>query len=165
MNLSSPRGSRVTLLVAAVAAAASLTAACSATSTPAATGTQSPSSITPAATPTPAATGPSSISPAAPAQAYVDAVNRNDLDALVQAFAPDGQVIDVTRPIRGRDAIRTWADNEVMGGRLEVLTVTPILGGQDLLVRWAPGGSGGWQAHYRFTMTDSAITTADLQYA
>ena len=102
---------------------------------------------------------------AAPAQAYVDAVNRNDLQALVDAFAPDGQVNDVSRPIKGRDAIRAWADREVMGGRLDVLTVTPIADGQDLLVHWAPAGSDGWRAHYRFTMTDSHITLADLQYA
>lgn len=165
MKSSSRGGSRVALLLITGPAAAGLAAACAgaATSTPAATGTRSSSSIMTAATPTPAVTG--GISPAAPAQAYVDAVNRNDLDALVLAFAPDGQVIDVTRPIRGRDAIRTWADNEVMGGHLEVLSVTPMPGGQDLLVRWAPRGLGGWQAHYRFTMTDSAITTADLQYA
>jgi hypothetical protein len=108
---------------------------------------------------------PPAVAPAAPAQAYVDAVNAGDLDALVEAFAPDGQVTDVNRPIRGRDAIRTWADNEVIGGRLQVLSVTAIPGGQDLLVHWAPQGSAGWRAHYRFTMTATAITVADLQYA
>src|SRR3712207_4558894 len=76
------------------------------------------------------------VAPAAPAQAYVDAVNVGDLDALVAAFAPDGQVTDVSRPIRGRDAIRTWAGNEVIGGRLQVLSVSAMPGGQDLLVHW-----------------------------
>jgi hypothetical protein len=102
---------------------------------------------------------------AAAAQAYVDAVNSADLDALVRAFAPQGQVLDVSRPIRGRDAIRTWARNEVIGGRLKVLSVTAMPGGQDLLVHWAPAGSDGWRAHYRFTMTADGITLADLQYA
>lgn len=105
------------------------------------------------------------MAPAAPAQAYVDAVNAGDLDALAAAFATDGQVTDVTRPIRGRDAIRAWAGNEVIGGRLEVLSVTAMPGGQDLLVHWAPQGSSGWRAHYRFTMTATAVTLADLQYA
>lgn len=108
---------------------------------------------------------PPGVTAAPPAQAYVDAVNAGDLDALVAAFAPDGQVTDVTRPIRGRDAIRTWATNEVIGGRLEILSVTSQPGGQDLLVHWAPAGSSGWRAHYRFTMTDTQITRADLQYA
>lgn len=105
------------------------------------------------------------LAPAAPARAYVDAVNAGDLDALVTAFAPDGQITDVTRPIRGHDAIRTWARDEVIGGRLRVLSVTAMPGGQDLLVHWAPQGSSGWRAHYRFTMTDTTITLADLQYA
>jgi hypothetical protein len=83
----------------------------------------------------------------------------------VAAFAPDGQVTDVTRQIRGRDAIRTWARNEVIGGRLQVLSVTPVPGGQDLLVHWAPRGPSGWRAHYRFTTTATTITHADLQYA
>jgi hypothetical protein len=108
---------------------------------------------------------PAGTAPAAPAQAYVDAVNAGNLDALVAAFAPDGLVIDVTRPIRGRDAIRAWADSEVIGGRLQVLSVNAMSGGQDLLVYWAPEGSAGWQAHYRFTMNATAIIQADLQYA
>ncbi|MEE6258135.1 nuclear transport factor 2 family protein [Plantactinospora sonchi] len=102
---------------------------------------------------------------AGPAQAYVDAVNAGDLDALVAAFAPEGLVVDVSRRIEGRDAIRAWAGAEVIGGTLRVLEVAAMPGGQDLLVHWAPRGSSGWRAHYRFTMTATAITTADLQYA
>lgn len=102
---------------------------------------------------------------AAPVQAYVGAVNAGDLDALVAAFAPDGQVTDVSREIRGREAIRTWARNEVIGGRLEILSIDAMPGGQDLLVHFAPRGSAGFRAHYRFTMTETAITLADLQYA
>ncbi|MEO3745222.1 nuclear transport factor 2 family protein [Plantactinospora sp. B5E13] len=115
--------------------------------------------------------GPATAAPgsgpavAGPAQAYVDAVNAGDLDALVAAFAPDGLVVDVNRRIEGRDAIRAWADAEVIGGTLRVLEVAAKPGGQDLLVHWAPGGSAGWRAHYRFTMTATTITTADLQYA
>jgi ketosteroid isomerase-like protein len=98
-------------------------------------------------------------------QAYVDAVNASDLDALVAAFAENGVVVDVTRRISGHDAIRTWAESEVIGGRLEILAVSPIAGGQDLLVHWAPERSDGWRAHYRFTYVDARITVADLQYA
>jgi hypothetical protein len=110
-------------------------------------------------------TAPSAVALAVPVRAYVDAVNAGDVDALVAAFAPDGQVTDVARPVRGHDAIRTWARDEVLGGRLQVLSVTPTPGGQDLLVHWAPRGSAGWRAHYRFTTTATAITLADLQYA
>jgi hypothetical protein len=95
----------------------------------------------------------------------VDAVNNKDLDALVAAFAEDGTIVDVTRRITGRAAIRTWAEDEVIGGRLQVFTVSPMAGGQDLLVQWAPAGSTGWRAHYRFTYAGDLIAVADLQYA
>ncbi|AQZ60729.1 hypothetical protein BKM31_03685 [[Actinomadura] parvosata subsp. kistnae] len=100
------------------------------------------------------------------ARAYVDAVNAGDLDALVAAFAPEAEIIDVTRSIKGHDAIRTWADNEVIGGTLRVLAIAERRpDGQKLLVHWAPGGSGGWRAHYDFTLAGGRIVRADLQYA
>jgi hypothetical protein len=63
---------------------------------------------------------------------YVNAVNQNNLDSLALSFAPDGSVIDVSRRITGRSAIRTWAGNEVIGGTLRVLeinTAKPIVSG------------------------------------
>ncbi|GAA3771056.1 hypothetical protein GCM10022225_67740 [Plantactinospora mayteni] len=120
----------------------------------------------PAASPSAGATGPAAGAELAPAgRAYVDAVNDGDLAALVAAFAEDGTVVDVSRRITGRDAIRSWAEHEVIGGRLEVVEVAPMAGGQDLLVHWAPEGSSGWRAHYRFSYTGDRIAVADLQYA
>ncbi|MEV0287196.1 MULTISPECIES: nuclear transport factor 2 family protein [unclassified Kribbella] len=100
------------------------------------------------------------------AQAYVDAVGRGDLDGLVNAFHPDGRIVDVSRTIAGHDAIRIWARNEVIGGTLRVVEVVEQRAdGQKLLVHWAPEGSEGWRAHYDFTVTDGRITVANLQYA
>jgi SnoaL-like domain len=100
------------------------------------------------------------------AQAYVDAVARRDLDGLVNAFHPDGRIVDVSRTIAGHDAIRTWAGNEVIGGTLEVLEIVERRpDGQKLLVRWAPAGSDGWRAHYDFTVRGDRISVANLQYA
>ncbi|MEV4754199.1 nuclear transport factor 2 family protein [Micromonospora sp. NPDC049559] len=98
-------------------------------------------------------------------RAYVEAVNNGDLDALVAAFTADGTVVDVSRRITGHGAIRTWAEREVIGGRLEVVTVSPMPGGQDVLVHWAPEGAAGWRAHYRFTYSGDRLAVADLQYA
>lgn len=107
----------------------------------------------------------SGVSPGA--QAYVDAVNNGDLDALVRSFAPTGEVVDVSRTISGPDAIRRWADAEVIGGTLQVLDIVERRqDGQKLLVRWVPKGSpGGFNAHYDFTIADGRITKAALQYA
>lgn len=99
------------------------------------------------------------------ARRYVAAVNANDLDSLVRAFAPDGRVVDVSRVIRGRPAIRQWAAAEVMGGSLRVLGCTPTSRGARLRVHWAPGGSDGWEAIYTYGVGREGIVLADLQYA
>lgn len=114
--------------------------------------------------PTPQNPAPADVLPAA--RAYVDAVNRGDLDALVAAFAPDGQVVDVSRRIAGQDAIRRWADNEVIGGTLRVDGVTTLAPDtQRLRVHWAPSASSGWAADYTFTARGDQVVLADLQYA
>ena len=102
----------------------------------------------------------------APAMAYVRSVNQNNLDSLVLAFAETGTVVDVTRRIEGRSAIRTWARNEVMGASLQVLSVDQQTPNRvRLLVHWAPRGSAGWRAYYTFTYENGLVTLADLQYA
>jgi hypothetical protein len=98
--------------------------------------------------------------------AYVNAVNAKNLDALVTAFAPDAEVIDVGRRFKGHDAIRGWAEREVIGGTLTVTRIAENRPGyQRLLVRFAPGGTGGFAAYYAFTVDGSTIAKAELTYA
>ena len=100
------------------------------------------------------------------AQAYLDAVNGANLDALVAAFTPNAEINDVSRAISGHDAIRVWADNEVIGGSLRILSIVEKRAdGQKLLVHWSPAGTDGFRAYYDFDMTGGKITGADLQYA
>ncbi|GHF67607.1 nuclear transport factor 2 family protein [Streptomyces griseosporeus] len=107
---------------------------------------------------------PSALHPAA--RRYFDAVAGEDADAVAAAFAADGLVVDVGREIRGRDAIRQWAADEVVGGDYTVLDHTPHTTGTTLLVRFRPGGTGdGFRARYRFDITDGLITRATLEYA
>lgn len=149
-----------------VLAAVALPACSPAGSTPTAESSQAPSSPQSSSAPAAASSGSSRSSalPAA-AQRYVDAVNSQSLDRLVSAFAPDGEVVDVSRRIRGRDAIRTWAASEVIGGSLRVDRVIRSGDRYRLRVRWAPAGSAGWAADYTFAVRDDQITVADLQYA
>ncbi|MFE9751065.1 MBL fold metallo-hydrolase [Saccharothrix saharensis] len=117
-----------------------------------------------------AAEGPSDCAEAdellAPVRGYVDAVNAGDLDALAGVFAEDAELVDVGRRFTGRAAIRAWAENEVVGGKLTVTEVAENRPGyQRLLVRFAPGGTGGFDAHYAFTVTGSTIGKAELAYA
>ncbi|MFH8491845.1 nuclear transport factor 2 family protein [Streptomyces longisporoflavus] len=99
------------------------------------------------------------------AQAYVDAVADEDLEGLVDAFHSDAQLTDVGRKFNGHEEIRDWARNEVIGGKLTVLKDTPQSNGTTLLVRFAPGGTGGFEANYEFQVRDGRIAKLDLQYA
>jgi len=99
------------------------------------------------------------------AQCYVDAVNDETLDGLVGCFATGGVVVDVSRRIEGRNAIRGWAQSEVIGGTLRVIESEPRENGVRLLVHWAPAGSDGWRGYYTFKVSNGRITVADLQYA
>ncbi|MEU9828190.1 nuclear transport factor 2 family protein [Micromonospora chersina] len=111
--------------------------------------------------PMPGSQGP--LDPAA--QRYFDAVSAKDADAVAAAFAADAVVVDVGREIRGREAIRRWAEREVVGGVYTLLGHTPHPDGVTVLVRFQPGGVGGFRANYRLSVTDGLISRADLRYA
>ena len=54
---------------------------------------------------------------------YLAAVNAFNLDAMVAAFAPDAYVNDARREISGIDAIRRWAEKEMVGDHV---TMEPL---------------------------------------
>jgi hypothetical protein len=100
------------------------------------------------------------------ARNYINGVNNNNLDSVTNSFASNGVVVDVTRRIEGRAAIRTWANNEVMGGSVRVIEIhQETISRVRLLVHWAPLGSNGWRAWYTFEYANGLITLANLQYA
>ena len=104
-------------------------------------------------------------------QCYFSAVAASDLNDLSKCFEDDAVIIDVNRKISGLQAIHTWADNEVMGGRYEILSV--VSRSQDktkLLIIFVPPGLGGklsngFKAHYTFEFKHGKIIRMDLQYA
>lgn len=103
-----------------------------------------------------------SLDPAA--QRYLDAAAARDAAAVAAAFAPDATVIDVSREIRGREAIRRWAAEEVIGGTYTLLGHSPRTGGTTMMLHFHPGDSGRLRATYNFDITGGLITRADLQY-
>ena len=54
---------------------------------------------------------------------YLAAVNAFNLDGVVAAFAPDAYVNDARREISGIDAIRRWAEKEMIGDHV---TMEPL---------------------------------------
>jgi limonene-1,2-epoxide hydrolase len=54
---------------------------------------------------------------------YLAAVNSFDLESIVASFADDAYVNDARRQINGIDAIRRWAEKEMVGDHV---TMEPI---------------------------------------
>jgi hypothetical protein len=54
---------------------------------------------------------------------YLAAVNAFNLDGMVATFAPDAYVNDARREISGIDAIRRWAEKEMVGDHV---TMEPL---------------------------------------
>lgn len=62
-----------------------------------------------------------------PVAAYIAATNAFDIDALMATFAADALVNDHRVEFVGRDAIRAWAQREIVNDRvtMEVTEATP----------------------------------------
>ena len=54
---------------------------------------------------------------------YLAAVNAFNLDGMVATFAPDAYVNDARREISGIDAVRRWAEKEMVGDHV---TMEPL---------------------------------------
>jgi hypothetical protein len=97
---------------------------------------------------------------------YIDAVDSRDVNALVTVFAPQAAVDDTGRSFRGRAAIREWAGDEVIGGRLTVLRTMPGPRGPTVLLHFDPAGfMAGFRARYTFDVDHDVITRITLRYA
>lgn len=102
----------------------------------------------------------------APFRCYLNGVAAKDLEATTACFSDAALVIDVGRRIEGKDAIRRWLENEVMGLKYEVESVTPKQGGAVMIVRISFGsGGGGFRARYDVDFRDWRIIKMDLRYA
>jgi hypothetical protein len=71
---------------------------------------------------------------------HLAALNKFDLDGMVAPFAEDAFVNDARREFRGIEAIRAWADREMIGDRvtIEVREIVDNYG--DTIVRGAYDG-------------------------
>lgn len=74
--------------------------------------------------------------------AVLDAVNRGDTDAFLALFTPDGAVDDWGSIYRGRDAIRTWSDRELIGAKARFELRSAEQHGDDASMTVEVGGDG-----------------------
>jgi hypothetical protein len=71
---------------------------------------------------------------------HLAAVNAFDIEGIVDPFAEDAFVNDARREFRGKDAIRAWAERELVGDRVTIEVREVIDNHGDTIVRCAYDG-------------------------
>jgi hypothetical protein len=71
---------------------------------------------------------------------HLTAVNAFDIEGIVGPFAEDSFVNDARREFRGKDAIRAWAERELVGDRVTIEVREVIDNHGDTIVRCAYDG-------------------------
>ena len=95
---------------------------------------------------------------------YQSSTNAKDIDAYMACFTKDAEMVDVSRVFKGQDAIRPWAEREVIPGG-DTFAHRKILERADgyakTEVNWL-----SWVVHYHYWWrADGKITRMSLQYA
>jgi hypothetical protein len=88
----------------------------------------------------------------APIARFVDATNREDRAALLDAFAPDGALNDNGREFAGREAIGRWSDQEHIGTHNRLVVTDVARSGGKVVVGVDVSGQG-FNGHGVFTIT------------
>ena len=95
---------------------------------------------------------------------YQDRTNTKDIDACMACFVPDAEMVDVNRTINGAEAIRAWAEREVIP-KGDTFRHRRILESDNNFAR-AEVNWLTWVVHYSCWWDDSGkITRMSLQYA
>jgi len=87
----------------------------------------------------------------APIAQFVDATNREDRAALLDAFAADGALNDNGREFAGREAIGRWSDQEHIGTHNR-LAVTDVERSGGKVVVGVDVSGQGFNGHGVFTI-------------
>lgn len=77
-----------------------------------------------------------------PVASFIEAVNRHDESAFLDAFTDDGAVDDRGRTFTGRQQIKGWSDKEFIGSEGTLSPEEVSTDGEDLVV------IGDWRSNY-----------------
>ena len=67
-------------------------------------------------------------------EAFVDAMNRLDIEGLLATFVPDAVVNDQQREYRGKEAIRGWIAKHIVGDRVTMKPTETVRRGESVTV-------------------------------
>lgn len=94
-----------------------------------------------------------------PVGTFVDAVNRHDETAFLDAFTTDGAVDDWGRVFTGREEIKAWSDREFIGatGTLTPEEVSTSDGTVTVVGDWRSSHANG-RSRFDFAVDGDRIT-------
>jgi hypothetical protein len=96
-------------------------------------------------------------------QRALTAIDAQDNDAFVAAFAPDGYVDDWGREFRGPDQIRSWSQNELIGKQATFTDTQVTQPGNPLTIVTQVGGNGfNGPSHFTFTTEADKLTSMTI---
>ena len=99
-----------------------------------------------------------------PVAAFIDAVNRHDEPAFLDAFADGGVVDDWGRIFTGRSEIKAWSDNEFIGanGTLAVEEVQAADGAVTVVGDWRSTHANG-RSKFVFDIVGDLLTRMTIR--
>lgn len=99
-----------------------------------------------------------------PVASFVDAVNRHDETAFLDAFTAEGAVDDWGRVFTGRDEIKAWSDREFIGatGTLTPEEVTTEGGTVTVVGDWRSSHANG-RSSFAFEVDGDLVTRMTIR--
>ena len=99
-----------------------------------------------------------------PVAAFIDAVNRHDETAFLDAFTAEGTVDDWGRVFTGREQIKTWSDREFIGatGTLTPEEVTTEGDSTTIVGDWRSSHANG-RSSFAFEVDGDLITRMTIR--
>ncbi|SDS21631.1 nuclear transport factor 2 family protein [Microlunatus soli] len=99
-----------------------------------------------------------------PVASFIDAVNRHDEEAFLDAFTDDGSVDDWGRTFTGRAAIKDWSDTEFIGARGTLAVEVAEVAGAVITVLgdWRSQHANG-RSKFVFDVTDGKLAKMTIR--
>ena len=99
-----------------------------------------------------------------PVASFIDAVNRHDEQAFLDAFAHGGYVDDWGREFRDRDQIKAWSDKEFIGAQGTLTPEELDIEGDVITVKgdWASTHANGFSS-FEFVTDGDTIASMTIR--
>ncbi|GIG54346.1 nuclear transport factor 2 family protein [Demequina activiva] len=99
-----------------------------------------------------------------PVASFIDAVNRHDEEAFLDAFVAGGYVDDWGRTFHGRDQLKAWSDTEFIGAHGTLTPREVDIEGDVITVKgdWEATHANGFSS-FEFVPEDGSIASLTIR--